>query len=198
MKKKQQRNQVIALVALLVIWAALWHFVIKPRPPPQPAGKAAPSKSVVTESPLKTRFRRVRAEMDAMYHYRIKPVPFNAHWNPFRIPGVSDAPLGNSLASKASDASPLGTPPADIAETLLKSAVNAVRIGGVVTRNGTVQLIADGQLHKEGDVFMVRVAVSKSQTQSVAIRIEQLSEAVATFVLDDPNAGNAEVKVRLK
>jgi len=191
---KKQRNQVIALLLLLVVWAVLWHFVIKVRPPPAPVAKETAAKPQA-ENPLKARFRRVRSEMDALYHYRIKPTPFNAHWNPFRIPGVSDA---NPVAAKGSDASLLGTPPPDIAELLLKNAVNAVRIGGVVTRNGTVQLTIDTQLHKEGDVFMVKVPTSKSQVQMVAIRIKQLSEAAVTLALDDPNSGSAEIKVRLK
>ncbi|MGA2018545.1 MAG: hypothetical protein ABSH26_16495 [Opitutaceae bacterium] len=195
---KKQRNQVIALFVLLVVWAALWHFVIKVRPPQAPASKAEAAKPAQPENPLKARFRRVRSEMDALYHYRIKPVPFNAHWNPFRIPGVSDAPAANGPASKASDASQSGAPPPDIAELLLKSAVSAVRLEGVVTRNGTVQLIVGSQLHKEGDVLTLKVPTSKSQVQTVAVRIKQLSEAAVTFALDDPSAGNAEIRIRLK
>ncbi|HMD60162.1 MAG TPA: hypothetical protein VKG78_01955 [Opitutaceae bacterium] len=194
---KKQRNQVIALVLLLVFWAVLWRVVVKKSPAPPPAAKEAPAKQTQAESLLKGRFRRVRSEMDALYHYRIKPVPFNAHWNPFRIPGVVDAPPAGASASK-SEGVQLGIPPPDISETLLKGAIAAVRVGGVVTRNGTVQLTVDGQLHKEGDVFTVKVQTSKNLVQSVAVRIKQLSEAAVTFALEDPESGNAEVRVRLK
>ena len=198
MKNKKQRNQLIALVALLVVWAVLWHFFIKVRPPPPPPAKEV-AKTAQTESPLKIRFRRVRAEMDVLYHYRLKPIPFNAHWNPFRIPGVSDVQPAAASASKAPGSAQLGVSPLDSSETLLKNAVSTVRVGGIVTRNGAVQLTVDGQLHKEGDVFTVRVQGFKNQqAQSVAIRIKQLSEAVVTFALDDPEAGNAELKIRLK
>jgi hypothetical protein len=137
--------------------------------------------------------------MDALYHYRIKPTPFNPRWNPFRLPGVSDVQPGNLTAQKATtEASQTGIPSPDIAENLLKSAISVARIGGVVTMNGTVQLTVGAQLHKEGDIFTVKVLNPKTQVQSVRIRIKQLSEAAVTLALEDSDVGSAEIKVRLK
>jgi len=197
---KKQRKELISLVCLIIAWAVIWHFFIKVRPPPPPVVKPVAAKTTQADSLLKTRFRRVRSEMDALYHYRIKPTPFNARWNPFRIPGMSDAPPTGSSASKpaATDATLLAVPPPDAAETLLKSAIGAVRIGGVVTMNGTVQLTVGAQLHKEGDVFTVRVPNSRNQPQMVQIRVKYLSEAAVTLALEDSDAGHAEIRVRLK
>ena len=194
---KKQRTQVIALVALIVVWALLWHLDVRT---PPPVVNTAPAKVTQAESPLKARFRHVRYEMDSLYHYRIKPTPFDGHWNPFRIPGVEDgAPAIVPVAKpSAMDASQLGIRPPDFAETLLKSAIDSVRIGGVVTMKGTIQLTVDAQLHKQGDVFTARVPTSSTESKPIRIRIRQLSEAAVTFALDDPDAGNAELKVRLK
>jgi hypothetical protein len=63
---------------------------------------------------------------------------------------------------------------------------------------GTIQLTVDAQLHKQGDVFTARVPTSSTESKPIRIRIRQLSEAAVTFALDDPDAGNAELKVRLK
>jgi hypothetical protein len=197
---KKQRKQLAILALLLIFWAVVWHFFIKVHPAAPPGAKPAAAKPVQAESPLRARFRRVRAEMDALYHYRIKPTPFNARWNPFRIPGVSDVLPGNLPASKATstEGSQTGAAPPDLAENLLKSAISVARIGGVVTMNGTVQLTVGAQLHKEGDVFTVKVMNPKTQIQSVRIRIKQLSEAAVTLALEDSDVGSAEIRVRLK
>jgi len=197
---KKQRKELIALVGLLMIWAVIWHFFIRVQPPPPPVVKPVAAKTAQADNLLKARFRRVRSEMDALYHYRIKPTPFNARWNPFRIPGMSDAPSSGSSTSKpaATDATLLGIPPPDVAEALLKSAISAVKIGGVVTMNGTVQLTVGAQLHKDGDVFTVRVPNSRNQPQMVQIRIKYLTEAAVTLALEDSDVGHAEIRVRLK
>jgi hypothetical protein len=197
---KKQRGQVIALVLLLVIWAVLWHFFIKARPAPAVVAKQAAAKTAQAESLLKSRFHRVRAEMDALYHYRIKPIPFDAHWNPFRIPGVPDAATADSSAPRvtAMDVSQLGIPPPDFAQSVLKSAIASVRIGGVVTMHGTIELTVDTQLHKEGDVFTVRIQTSKTEFKPVRIRIKSLTEAAVVFALADSDAGSAELRIGLK
>lgn len=197
---KKQRSKVIALVFLLIAWALLWHFFIQGRTPPPPAAGPAATKSAQAESLLKARFHRVRAEMDALYHYRIKPVPFDAHWNPFRIPGVADAAPADSAGPRvtAMDVSQPGIPPPDLAENVLKAAISSVRVGGVVTMKGTIQLTVDGQLHKEGDVFAVRVPTLKADSKLIRIRIRSLSEAAVTFALEDTDVGKAELRVPLK
>lgn len=197
---KKQRGQVIALVLLLVVWAALWHFFIKVRPAPPAAAKAAAAKTTQAESLLKSRFHKVRAEMDGLYHYRIKPIPFDAHWNPFRIPGVPEEAPADASAPRvtAMDVSQLGIAPPDFAQSVLKSAIALVRIGGVVAMHGTIELTVDTQLHREGDVFTVKVQTSKTESKPVRIRIKSLSEAAVVFALADSDAGGAELRVALK
>jgi hypothetical protein len=197
---KKQRTQVIALVFLLIFWALLWKIVIRVSPRPPPAAKPAAAKVALNESPLIMRFHRLRAEMDALYHYRIKPTPFDARWDPFRIPGVANPAQANGRVSKTAptDASQLGVPPPDFAESLLRSAIAAVRIGGVMTMNGTVQLTVDSQLHREGDVFTARAQISKTEVKLIRIRIRQLSESAVTFALEDTEGGGAELRIRLK
>ncbi len=122
--------------------------------------------------------------MDALYHYRIKPQPFDTGGNPFRIltaKYVPDANPGKGL--------PLGSG----AESILKQAIAAVRIGGVVTMDGVTQLTVDGQLHKEGDVFAARVL-----TRLVLVKVKSLSTDTATLSLEGSSAGYAEIRVRLK
>jgi hypothetical protein len=196
---KKQRSQVIALVLLLIFWAVLWRFFIR-KPPPPASEKPVTAKVIQAENPLRARFHKLRSEMDALYHYRINPAPFDARWNPFRIPGVADASPPGATASKipATDASQLSISSADFAESLLKSAIAAVRVGGVFNMNGTIQLTVDAQLHREGDVFTVRVPTPKGDFRPVRIRVKHLSEASVTFALEDTDTGGAELRVRLK
>ena len=57
----------------------------------------------------------------------------------------------------------------------------------------TTQLTVNGELKKQNDVFTTKV-----QGRLVLIRIKQLTTSVATVALDDPAAGIAEMKIRLK
>jgi hypothetical protein len=86
-----------------------------------------------------------------------------------------------------------GLPLGGGAEGILKQAVAAVRIGGVVTMDGVTQLTVDGQLHKEGDVFAARVL-----TRLVLVKVKSLSTDTATLSLEGSSAGFAEIRVRLK
>ena len=189
------------LVALLVIWAISWRIVRVPSSPPSviktTAAKAAPQ-----DSPLKARFHRVRAEMDVLYHYRLKPAPFDGTGNPFRITGAMAIaepvePTHGAAADASSKSAAAQIPQPNMApeggETLLKHAIEATRIGGVVTMNNTTQLTVDGQLHKEGEVFTARV-----HGRLVLIRIKQLTTNSVTLSLDDPDAGTAEMRIHLK
>lgn len=197
---KSQRSQIITLVSLLVIWAISWRIVRTPTPPPSVI-KTAAAKAPVQDSPLKARFHRVRAEMDGLYHYRIKPAPFDASGNPFKISpsmAISEvshetAPVGKDLTKPAipDTVQPLAAP--EGGEVLLKHAIELTKIGGVVTMNDTTQLTVDGQLHKEGDLFTARV-----HSRLVGIRIKKLTNTSVTLALDDPDAGTAEMRIRLK
>jgi hypothetical protein len=198
---KKQSNQVIALVALLIIWAISWRYTRIPAPPPSVI-KTNAAKAQAQDSVLKNRFHKVRSEMDALYHYRIKPVPFDPSGNPFRIPaGMVGAGERAAPAVSAADLSKGGNPesaqtapaPAEFGEALLKHAIQATRIGGVVTLNEITQINIDGQLHREGDLF-----TTKLLTKKVLIRIKHLTETSVTFALDDPDSGIAEIKVHLK
>jgi hypothetical protein len=198
---KNQRNQVIALVVLIIGWAAYWHFYIKM--PQLKVAQAAAAKATKSDSLLQIRFRKVRSEMDALYHYRINPAAFNAQSSPFRIPRGMEGPGdgGNAAADSAlkalpSDSASNGPLPPDSAEKLLRSAVASMRIGGVVTLNGTTQLTVDGQLHKEGDEFAARVPISKGQVKPILIKIKLLSTSSVTLVLES-EGGGAEIRVRL-
>lgn len=198
MKKKQQRKQLVMLVFLAICWAISAHYnKIQFAPPAVLKTKAA--KTVVADSPLKARFRKIRFEMDALYHYRLKPAPYDPTADAFRLPGfhaqVADATLPKELAPL-----PIGN-----AEDILKRAIANIRIGGVVHMNGVIQLTINGQLHRLGDVFTAKV-VSKPDpnskvppaTKSVLIKIKALSDYSTTLALDDPDVGNSELRVRLK
>ena len=196
---KNQRNQLIALAVLLILWAISWRLTRIPPPPPSEIKTTAAAKSTQQDSLLKTRFHRVRSEMDSLYHYRIKPAPFVTHGNPFRISGVVPASQGEGVGSqslRASSAGAIVASPSDVperGEALLRHAIELARIGGVVTMGGTTMLTVDGQLHKEGEVFTTKV-----KAVQVLIRIKHLSTSFVTLALDDPAAGSAEAKVRLK
>lgn len=143
---KKQSTQLIALVGLVVIWAVLWKmFVGVPHIATVAVAKPVSTKTTQSDTLLRARFRRVRAEMDALYHYRLKPVPFDGQWNIFRVPtGVDlsgDSVAQSSLAvskSSASDAAGASNAP-DYAQKLLKTAVSNMKIGGVVTLNGVTE-----------------------------------------------------------
>jgi len=201
---KKQSTQVIALVGLLVAWAVLWQLFVKnPRtvavPPKQAAVKSAP-----TESLLVQRFHRVEAEMDALYRDRTKAPPVAPQFNPFRIPAgmemlsESESPgARRSTKTAQADAESIGPVTPDIAANVLKNAIANLRFGGVVTLNGAIKVTIDGQIHKEGDVFSTRLPNSKGQPRTVILIIRHLSAASATIALAEPEAGGAEIRVRL-
>jgi hypothetical protein len=199
----KQKNQLIALVALVLGWALYWHFYIK-MPHKTVAAKAETAKATKADSLLVQRFHRVRAEMDAMYHYRLKPSPFDASGDPFRIPkGMEDtSDTGTTAAADANpkglaaDTAASGPPPPDYGEKLLKSAVAGMKIGGVVTLNGITQLTVDGALHKEGDEFAAKVLNAKGQPRPILVRIRHLTTSSVTLVLES-DGGGAELRVRL-
>jgi hypothetical protein len=204
---KSQRSQMIALVLLIVIWAVCWRLFIKIPHNATPAQKALQSKAAPPESLLMIRFRRVRAEMDALYRYRIKPTPFDSHGSPFRIPGmaagatdIAQSPGIKDLKEPSTESASF-VPPPNYAENLLKSAVSSMRIGGVVSMNGIIQFTVNGQLHKEGDVFAAKVQIpsqhANAPAKSVLIRVKHLSTASATLALEDDQAGGAEIRIRL-
>lgn len=190
---KQTKN-LIALGVLIVLTAISYRINRISTAPPS-AIKTLAAKSTMQDNPLQARFHRVRAEMDGLYHYRIKPIPFDGSYNPFLLtPGmrVSVAPPEAASGSKSS-AEEAPAPPDEFGEALLAHAVSLTRLGGVVVMNDTTQLTVDGQLHKQGDVFTVRV-----KSKLVLIRIKSLSTTFVTLALDDPDSGSAEIKVRLK
>jgi hypothetical protein len=198
---KKQSNQVIALVVLVIGWALYWHFFIKV-PHVVVVATTHSVKVAKADSLLQIRLRKVRSEMDSLYHYRINPAPFDSQWNPFRIPKGMEgsADLGSAapdLATRAAptDSAQTGQAP-DYAEKLLKSAIASMRIGGVVTLNGTTQLTVDGQLHRDGDEFTAKVPTSKGQLKFVLIKIRLLSTSSVTLVLES-EGGGAEIRVRL-
>jgi hypothetical protein len=135
--------------------------------------------------------------MDGLYHYRIKPTPFDASSNPFRLSpamGVATAPPEPVAAAKSTEEPEQAkTAPDEFGQALLSHAIAEARLGGVVVMNDTTQLTVDGQLHKEGEVFTVKV-----RSRLVLIRIKHLSTTFVTLALDDPEAGTAEIRLRLK
>jgi hypothetical protein len=199
---KNQRNQMIALVVLVIGWALYWHFYIKV-PHALVAAKVAAAKAAKADSLLQQRFHKVRSEMDALYHYRISPAAFSAKDNPFRIQKGLDPSSESSAAttdatpkSGSTEQIPIGPQAPDFAEKLLKTAIAAMKIGGVVSMNGTTQLTVDGQLHKQGDEFTAKVPNSKGQPTPVLIKIKTLTTSSVTLVLES-DGGGAEMKLRL-
>lgn len=199
----KQRTQLIALAVLVIGWAFYWHFYIKVPHAAAQEAKAASAKVSQSESLLRSRFKRVRTEMDALYHYRLKPAPFDARWNPFRMPAgmelASDSgqPAAEPAAKSASSAATPNVPlTLDSAQALLKAAVANMKIGGVVTLNGITELTVDGQLHREGDVFSTKVQSAKGPGRSVIILIKRLTASAVTLALGDSDS-NAELRVRL-
>lgn len=205
---KKQTTQLVALLSLIAIWAVLWHLFIRIPPAKPVVAKVPAAKTTQSETLLRSRFHRVRSEMDALYHYRTNPAPFDAEWNPFRIPaGIElSADSGQTVASTAApatakasvaDSIPTGPMTPDYARSLLKTAVANMKIGGVVTMNGTINLTVDGRLHKEGDVFSTRFQTAKGQARTLIIGIRHLTAESVTLTLEDPEAGGASLKVRL-
>ena len=179
---KKQYKQVVALVVLCILWAISAHYNKLPPPPPSVI-KTKASKSA-GDTVLMERFHRVHAKMDVLYGHRIKPAPFDPSGNPFKVLGAKYVPETN-----VAKVLPVGSG----AESILKQAIAAVRIGGVVTMDGVTQLTVDGQLHKEGDVFAARVL-----TKLVLVKVKALSTDTATLALEGSSAGYAEIRVRLK
>jgi hypothetical protein len=145
------------------------------------------------------RFHRLRGQMDGLYHYRIKPVPFDSRDNPFRLPAFmeeatvdKEAPTTLAKGPVIEAGPPTPEAPAESGETLLKHAIELMRLGGVVTMNNNSQLNVNGELRKEGDVFTVTV-----KGKLVLIKIKHLTTSYAVLALDDPAAGSAEARVRL-
>jgi hypothetical protein len=185
---KKQIKQIIALVALCILWAISAHYnKLAPPPPSIITTKAA--KVVGGDTQLMARFHRVRARMDALYHHRLKPVPFDASANPFRLANAVKT-QANTVDMKA----PItGLMPPGYAATLLNEAIAEVSIGGVMTMGGVTQLTVNGQLHRQGDVFTSTVI-----DKLVLIKIKSLSTYAVTLALEGSAAGYAEIKVRLK
>jgi hypothetical protein len=182
---KKQYKQLVTLALLCIAWAISAHYNKLPPPPPSVIKtKAAKSAG---DTVLMARFHRIRAKMDALYHYRIKPEPFDPSGDPFRVMAVKN------VASNSSGSKDLGLMSAGGAERLLNLAIGEVRIGGVVTMDGVTQLIVDGRLHREGDVFAAKVL-----DRLVLIKIRSLSTYAVTLALEGSSAGKAEVKVRLR
>lgn len=138
---KSQRNQLIILAALIIAWAVSWQLTVNknrvPAPPPQqPAAPA--TKAASQESLLKMRFHRVRAEMDGLYHYRIKPAPFDARWDPFRMPDMmlvstgekAQAATADNSKNKPADQSQQNSAAPELGDALLAHAIAGLRIGG--------------------------------------------------------------------
>jgi hypothetical protein len=193
---KQNKN-LIAL-AVLIVATGISYRINRIVPPVIPlVSKAQAAKAAQQDNPLAARFRRVRAEMDGLYHYRIKPIPFDNSANPFRLSTdieIATAPPQPAAITKAvSERIPVAASKDELGDALLAHAIAVARLGGVVVMNDTTQLIVDGQLHKEGDVFTVKV-----RSRLVLIRIKYLSTTFATLSLDDPQSGVAEIKIGLK
>ncbi|HEY1793306.1 MAG TPA: hypothetical protein VGG34_10335 [Opitutaceae bacterium] len=191
MKNKQVRNLVILLV-LTGLTLVSWRINRLPAQRLAAAQLAAKSQGQ-QENPLQARFKKIRGEMDALYHYRSKPTLFDTAPNPFRLPagmGVSEIPVAADAPSKSSTPAQADIPL--VGPALLSRAIANIRFGGVVTMNDTIQLTVDGQLHKRGDVFTSRLG-----RRLVLIRIRELTPSFVTLSLDDPDAGVAVMKVRI-
>jgi hypothetical protein len=194
---KQTKN-LIALGVLVVLTGISYRINIASKATHEAIKALAAAKAAQQDTPLKARFRKIRAEMDGLYHYRTKPTPFDVTENPFRIPPGMEYSDGGKppppVASKSQAEAPLPVNAApEFGQGLLAHALALTHLGGVVTMNDSTQLNVNGELHKEGDVFTVKV-----QGRLVLIRIMNLTTATVTLALDDPTSGEAQIKIRLK
>jgi hypothetical protein len=194
----KQAKQISALVLLCVLWAVSWRINRLPTAVTA-AIKAKAARAAQQDSLLQMRFHKVRAEMDGLYHYRIKPTVFDPSGNPFRIPqfmldeeAAKLEPVNNNSKAVAIEQAPVIDAPAETGELLLRHAMEATRIGGVVSLGDRVEVNVNGELHQEGDVFTVPV-----KAKLVLLRIKQLTTAFVILALDDPAAGSAETRIRL-
>ena len=196
---KQNKN-LIALAVLVIATLISWRVNRLPTVP-HSVIKTMAAKAVQQESPLKARFHKIRLEMDALYHYRSKPEPFEANPSPFRLPpGMETSELAKGPAlpaagqpDRAPQVVPAANAVAEAGEPLLAHAISLMHIGGVITMNGVSQIAIDGQLRRQGDVFAVRV-----QARLVLIKVRALVPGSLTLALDDPDAGTASARVKLK
>ncbi|HZZ19196.1 MAG TPA: hypothetical protein VFE25_07505 [Opitutaceae bacterium] len=196
----KQTKQVLALVFLMIAWGISWRVNRIPTVTVVAAMKAKAAKATQAENLLSMRFHRLRAQMDGLYHYRIKPVAFDSKGNPFRLPAsmMEESLETDTSASKATKgpvvetAAPMPEAPAESGDVLLKHAIETIHMGGVVTMHDTTEITVNGELRKEGDVFTVMV-----KGKLVLLKIKHLTTSYVVLALDDPAAGNAEARVRL-
>jgi hypothetical protein len=195
---KKQTKQLITLGALLIAWAISWRVN---RIPATPTGelRAQATKSAQPDNLLNIRFHKVRAEMDGLYHYRIKPTAFDSKENPFRIPQFMEEAIAARTDSNKPprtitvvDQTPTAEEAGDSGIVLLRHAIENIRLGGVVTRDDASQLNVNGELHKQGELFAATV-----KGKPVLLRIVRLTTSFVILALDDPASGNPEVRVKL-
>jgi hypothetical protein len=196
---KQNKN-LIALAVLVIATLISWRYN---RIPAQPHSviKTMAAKAVQQDNPLKARFRKIRLEMDALYHYRSKPAAFIADPSPFRLPpGMETSEMAKGPAfpsggqgDKAVQVVPTENVALEAGDALLSHAISLMHIGGMITMNSVSQIAINGQLRKQGDVFTVRV-----QTRLVLIKVRALAPGTMTLALDDPDAGTASARLKLK
>jgi hypothetical protein len=195
----KQAKQVLTLVVLLVLWGISWRVNRLPTVTVVAEMKAKAAKATQADNLLSMRFHRVRAQMDGLYHYRIKPPVFDTKANPFRLPSYmmedtieTDIPASKSKGPLVEAAAPVPEAPAESGDLLLKHAIDTIHMGGVVTFGDATEININGELKKEGDVFTVTV-----KSRLVLLRIRHLTTSYVVLALDDPAAGNAEARVRL-
>jgi hypothetical protein len=195
----KQTKQILTLVLLLVLWGISWRVNRIPTVTVVAAMKAKAAKATQAENLLANRFHRVRAQMDGLYHYRLKPMPFDPKGNPFRLPSSmaeevieTDVPASKVKNPVIEVAAPTPEAPAESGDVLLKHAIDMIHMGGVVTFNESTRINVNGDLKREGDVFTVTV-----KGRLVLLRIKHLTTGYIILALDDPAAGNAEARVRL-
>jgi hypothetical protein len=196
----KQTKQVLSLVFLLIAWGISWRVNRLPTVTVVAAMKAKAAKATQAENLLSMRFHRLRAQMDGLYHYKIKPVAFDSKGNPFRLPpSMMEESLETDVAATKAPkgpvveaAPPMPEAPAESGDLLLKHAIEMIHMGGVVTMRDTVEITINGELKKEADVFTVTV-----RGKLVLLKIKHLTAGYVVIALDDPAAGNAEARVRL-
>jgi hypothetical protein len=195
----KQTKQILTLLLLLVLWGISWRINRIPTVTVVAAMKAKAAKATQAENLLANRFHRVRAQMDSLYHYRIKPVPFESKVNPFRLPSSmmaeaidTEVPASKAKGPVVEVAAPTPEAPAESGDVLLRHAIDMIHMGGVVTFNESTRINVNGDLKREGDVFTVTV-----KGRLVLLRIKRLTTGYIILALDDPAAGNAEARVRL-
>ena len=167
---KPTRHRFVTLCVAIILIAA-------------PILRAADPVSAASAAEIKRisdRYALTRTRIDALLEMRLKPVPLPANpANPFyqapvEVPGQETTPVPDPaeiLVPEAADISDIDT---------LRKYSPALKVGGVITRNGVLHLTLNNTTCKVGDIITVG-----SKDRPVYLKLLSLSVSEFTLGLND-------------